>query len=259
MKRLALLLACAAACKSSPEVKPSPQADTRAPYKTVVDAPDRSETDRKLDPGRHPGEMLEFLDLKPGMKVLDLGAGGGYTTELIARAVAPDGVVYMQNDPRWLPFLKDALAERLTHPSMKGTMTVELPFDDPIPPVANDLDLVVINVIYHDVANMPVDRARMNQLIFDALRPGGVYVVIDSSAKDGTGLSDTQTLHRIDEAVVKEEVQKAGFQLDGQGSFLRNPNDPRDWNASPGAAAKEGKRGTSDRFALRFVKPGSAR
>jgi predicted methyltransferase len=255
MKRLALLLACAAACKSSPEAKPSRQSDTRAPYKAVVDAPDRSETDRKLDPGRHPGEMLEFLDVKPGMKVLDLGAGGGYTTELIARAAGPDGVVYMQNDPRWLPFLKEALAERLTHPAMKGTMTAEVPFDEPIPPVANDLDLVVMNVIYHDIANMPVDRARMNKLIFDALRPGGVYVVIDSSAKDGTGLSDTKTLHRIDEAVVKDEVQKAGFRLDGQGSFLRNPNDPRDWNASPGAAAKEGKRGTSDRFALRFVKP----
>jgi len=79
--------------------------------------------------------------------------------------------------------------------------------------------------------------------------------VIDSSAKDGAGLSSTKELHRIDESVVKDEVQKAGFRLDAQGSFLRNPNDPRDWNASPGAATKEGKRGTSDRFALRFVKP----
>jgi predicted methyltransferase len=96
----------------------------------------------------------------------------------------------------------------------------------------------------------------MNKLIFDALRPGGTYVVIDSSAKDGTGLSETNTLHRIDEAVVRDEVQKAGFRLDRQSSFLRNPSDARDWNASPGAAAKAGKRGTSDRFALKFVKPG---
>ena len=88
------------------------------------------------------------------------------------------------------------------------------------------------------VANMPVDRARMNKAIFDTLRPGGVYVVIDSSAKDGTGLSETKTLHRIDESVVKDEVPKAGFRLDGEGNFLRNPSDPRDWNASPGAATK---------------------
>jgi predicted methyltransferase len=255
MKRLALLLACAFACKSGPAASPLAQTDRKDAYKAVVDAPDRSEADRKLDPGRHPAEMLEFLDVKPGMKVLEIGAGPGYTTELIARAVAPGGAVYMQNDPRWLPFLKDALAERFTHPAMQGVVGAEIPFDEPVPAQAKDLDLVVINVIYHDIVNMPVDRARMNKLIFDALRPGGTYVVIDSSAKDGTGLSDTNTLHRIDEAVVKEEVQKAGFRLDRQSSFLRNPSDARDWNASPNAAAKLGKRGTSDRFALKFVKP----
>ncbi|HEY4771306.1 MAG TPA: SAM-dependent methyltransferase [Myxococcales bacterium] len=259
MKRVALLLAAAAACKSSPESKPSPQLDRATAYKAVVDAPDRSETDRKLDPGRHPLEMLEFLQVTPGMKVLDVGAGGGYTTELIARAVAPGGVVYMQNDPSWMPFLKDALSERFTHPAMQGVVRADVPFQEPVPAEAKDLDLAVINVIYHDVANMPVDRERMNKVIFDALRPGGVYVVIDSSAKDGTGLSETKTLHRIDESVVRDEVQKAGFRLEGEGTFLRNPYDPRDWNSQPGPATKEGKRGTSDRFALRFVKPDSSR
>jgi alanyl aminopeptidase len=203
--------------------------------------------------------MLEFLGVRPGMKVEDLGAGPGYTTELLARAVGPSGTVYMQNDPRWLSFLKDALAERFTHPVMKSVVRADIPFDDPIPPEAKDLDLVVMNVIYHDVVNMPVDRVRMNRVIFNALRPGGAYVVIDSSAKDGSGLSATQTLHRIDESVVKEEVQKAGFQLAAEGNFLRNPDDPRDWNASPGAATKLGKRGQSDRFALKFIRPqGSA-
>ena len=258
MKHVALLLACAAACKSSPESRPSPQTDRAAAYTAVIDAPDRSEADRKLDPGRHPLQMLEFLQPRPGMKVLDLGAGGGYTTELIARAIAPGGVVYMQNDPSWMPFLKDALSERFTHPAMQGVVRADVPFEEPVPAEAKGLDLAVINVIYHDVANMPVDRARMNKVIFGALRPGGVYVVIDSSAKDGTGLSETKTLHRIDEAVVRDEVQKAGFRLDGEATFLRNPNDPRDWNSQPGPATKEGKRGTSDRFALRFVKPESS-
>jgi len=131
----------------------------------------------------------------------------------------------------------------------------DVPFDDPVPPDARDLDLAVMNVIYHDVVNMPVDRARMNKAIYDALRPGGAYIVIDSSAKEGTGLAETKTLHRIDESVVRDEVQSAGFRLESESEFLRNPADARDWNASPPAAEKAGKRGTSDRFALRFVKP----
>jgi alanyl aminopeptidase len=260
MKRIALLLACAVACQSSPPAVPAsagaPQVPaTRSAKTSAVDASDRSEADRKLDPGRKPAEMLEFLGVKPGMKVEELGAGPGYTTELLARAVSPSGAVFMQNDPRWLPFLQDALAERFTHPAMNGVVRSEIPFDDPVPAQAKDLDLVVINVIYHDIVNMPVDRLRMNKIVFNALRPGGAYVVIDSSAKDGTGLSATQSLHRIDQAVLKEEVEKAGFKLAQEGTFLRNREDPRDWNASPGAATRLGKRGQSDRFALKFVRP----
>ena len=253
MKPLALLLACAACASAPRQATPSERPDQLAAH--IVDSPDRSEADRTLDPGRHPKEMLRFLGVRNGMKVLDLGAGPGYTTELIARAVAPGGVVYMQNDPRWLPFLKDALEERFTHPAMQGVVRADVPFDDPVPPDARDLDLAVMNVIYHDVVNMPVDRARMNKAIFDALRPGGAYVVIDSSAKEGTGLAETKTLHRIDESVVRDEVQSAGFRLESESEFLRNPADARDWNASPPAAEKAGKRGTSDRFALRFVRP----
>jgi cytosol alanyl aminopeptidase len=260
MKRIAVLFACAAACQSAPAPVPaaSPnasQASARNAKTAVVDAPDRTEADRKLDAGRKPVEMLEFLGVQPGMKVEDIGAATGYTTELLARAVGPSGTVYLQNDPRWLSFLKDALTERFTHPAMKGVVRSDIPFDDPVPAEAKDLDLLVMNVIYHDIANMPVDRVRMNKVIFNALRPGGTYVVIDSSAKDGSGLAATQSLHRIDEAVVKEEVEKAGFKLAQESNFLRNPDDGRDWNASPGAATRMGKRGQSDRFALKFVRP----
>src|SRR5256885_327828 len=117
MKRAALLL-CLLACATPQQPAPTPQAtpaagpvkpDAATVWKAVVDAPDRSEKDRALDAGRHPAETLEFLDLKPGMKVAEIGAGGGYTTELMARAVGPSGAAYMQNDPRWLPFLKDAI------------------------------------------------------------------------------------------------------------------------------------------------------
>jgi alanyl aminopeptidase len=263
MNRRALLLACALlACKHQeaaappPPVsaQPAPKSDAQVAWKAVVDAPDRSQKDRDLDAGRHPAELLEFLDLKPGMKVADMGAGGGYTTELLARAVGPTGVVFMQNDPSWLTFLQAPIQERFEHAAMKDVKRAEAQFADPLP-LEKNLDEVVLNTIYHDIANLPVDRVRMNRLIFNALQPGGAYVVIDSSALDGTGLRDTQTLHRIDEAVVKAEVLKAGFQLVAEANFLRNPQDPRDWNSSPAAATKAGKRGQSDRFALKFVRP----
>src|SRR5205814_9281268 len=107
-------------------------------------------------------------------------------------------------------------------PILKNVVRADVPFGDALPPEAKNLDLVVINVIYHDVANMPVDRVRMNRVIFNALQPGGAYVVIDSSAKDGSGLADTATLHRIDEKVVREEVEDAGFKLAAESKFLRN-------------------------------------
>src|SRR5438067_2585666 len=267
MKRAAVLLLCLFACTTPPQPVPQPQGtatppakpDAQAAWKAVVDAPDRSEKDKALDAGRHPAETLKFLNLKAGMKAAEIGAGGGYTTELMARAVGPTGTAYMQNDPSWLSFLKDAIEERFTHPAAKNIVRVDRPFDDPLPPELKNLDEVVINVIYHDVANMPVDRVRMLREIFNALQPGGALVIIDSSAKPGTGLQDTSTLHRIDEQVVRDEAQKAGFKLAAEGNFLRNPQDTRDWNSSPNAAQKAGKRGTSDRFAFKFVRPeGSA-
>src|SRR5438552_14581155 len=139
MKRAAVLLLCLFACTTPPQPAPTPQAtasppkpDAQTAWKAVIDAPDRSEKDKALDAGRHPAETLEFLDLKPGMKAAEIGAGGGYTTELMARAVGPSGAVYMQNDPRWLSFLKDAIAERFTHPAMKSVVRAEVPFDDPV-------------------------------------------------------------------------------------------------------------------------------
>ena len=222
--------------------------------KQIVNAPDRTDADRALDPGRHPAEFLEFLRVQPGMKVAELFAGGGYTTELLARAVAPDGRVYGQNS-KWVleKFAEKPWSARLERPVNHDVVRVDRELDDPLPPEARDLDLVVSNAIYHDTVWLNADRQKMNAAVFAALKPGGAYVVCDSSAKPGTGTADAQTLHRIDEQVVRTEVTQAGFQLADEGSFLRNPDDTRDWSASPGAAGE--KRGTSDRFCLRFVKP----
>jgi len=100
---------------------------------------------------------------------------------------------------------------------------------------------------------MKTDRPRMNKNIFSALESGGSYVIVDHSSKPGEGLTVVQTLHRIEESIVKAEVQEAGFVLDAEADRLRDPTDTRDWSASPRTAGE--KRGHSDRFALRFKKP----
>ncbi|MBS2019681.1 MAG: class I SAM-dependent methyltransferase [Deltaproteobacteria bacterium] len=232
---------------------PAPSSDLRA----VIDAPDRSAADRELDAGRKPAELLAFAGIKPGMKVAELAAGGGYTTELIARAVGPSGVVYAQNNA-WIMdrFAKKPLEERLAKPVNKNVVEVVREFDDPLPPEAKDLDVVIDVLFYHDLFWMNdghVDRKKMNAALLRALKPGGVYVVVDHSGRLGTAATEVSTLHRIEEKVVLEEITGAGFKLDRSGDFLKNPNDTRDWNASPMKAAE--RRGTSDRFALRFLKP----
>jgi predicted methyltransferase len=220
----------------------------------AVSAADRTADDRALDAGRKPAELLAFLGIRPGMRVAELGAAGGYTAELLARVVGPAGRVYGQNSPFLLErFAEKPWSERLARPAMKGVVRLDRPFDDPFPADVRDLDAVLLVLFYHDTVWMKVDRAKMNRAIFQALAPGGVYGVVDHSAKAGTGIADVETLHRIEESVVKSEVLAAGFQLAGEADFLRVPDDARDWSASPRTAGE--RRGHSDRFVLRFVKP----
>jgi len=221
---------------------------------SIVNAPDRSADDRALDAGRHPIELLKFLQLQPGMKVAEIAAGGGYTTELLARAVGPSGVVYGQNSKFVLErFAEKPWSERLKKAVMSNVIRVDQDFDDPLPPKASNFDLVINVLFYHDSVWQKTDRAKMNHAIFEALRPGGAYVIIDHSARTGAGISEAETNHRIEESVVRSEVEKAGFRLAASADFLRSPADTRDWSASPRVAGE--RRGTSDRFVLKFVKP----
>jgi predicted methyltransferase len=225
-----------------------------APSAEGVVNSDRSEADRKLDAGRHPAELLAFFKIAPGMSVAEISAGGGYTTELLARAVGPAGKVYGQNAKLMLErFAEKPWSERLAKPVMKNVVRVDREFDDPLPPEAKNLDAVVCVLFYHDMFWLGVDRDKMNRAVFAALKPGGIYGIVDHSAKDGAGSNEVKTLHRIEEKVVRAEIEKAGFRLKAEGTFLKNPNDTRDWSASPGAAGD--KRGTSDRFVLAFEKP----
>jgi predicted methyltransferase len=242
-----------ATASSTAQVPKGPVPLTDDAIQAIVNAADRTDDDKKMDANRHPAEFLKFLGIGPGMNVGELGAGGGYTTELLARAVAPSGKVYAQNSPDWVKkFLDKPWSARLARPADKNVVREDQAFETPFPDAQN-LDLAVFFLIYHDTVNAKVDRDKMNASVFAALKHGGAYVVVDASAKAGDGIGDTSTLHRIDEAFVKTEVMKAGFTFAKSADFLRNKDDKRDWNSAPNKAGD--KKGTEDRFILEFTRP----
>ncbi len=211
-------------------------------YRALLADPIRTERDRTMDDRRHPAELLAFAQVRPGQRVLDVSTGTGYTSQLLALAVGPSGKVYAQT-----PKPGAALTERIGAHPQANLEVVARPFADPVPPEAAPLDLVTLVLNYHDISYLPVDRDAMNRAIFTALKPGGHYVIVDHSALPGSGISAGKTLHRIDEAFVVAEVERAGFALDGRGDFMRNPADTREGSS--------GQPPTSDKFVLRFVKP----
>jgi len=252
---------------------------SRAQIEAIVNSPDRSAADRTNDIRRHPVDMLMFIGIKPGWTALDVFTGGGYTTELLARAIGPTGLVYGQSRPRnpdsppprpaapeggaMSPAAApppaprgaaDMLADRGAEMKAAGVAAAPiafaaLPFDNPVPPEAiGKLDLVTLMFNYHDLGWLGTDRASTNRAIFDALKPGGYYVIADHAGRPGTGISESGTLHRIEESFLKSEVEAAGFRLAAEGDFLRNPNDPRDQNTPNPPQPK-------DEFVLKFVKP----
>ena len=133
-------------------------------------------------------------------------------------------------------------------PAMKNVVHVVRNYDDPIPPDAGPLDMITFFFSYHDTTYMPVDRAEMNRKMFAALKPGGILVIADHSARPGDGVTVGKTLHRIEESTLRQEIEAAGFKLVAEGDFLRNPKDPRD---APVFHAQI----PNDEFVLKFQKP----
>jgi predicted methyltransferase len=241
MVALAALAGCAGMAPHSWEVTPE--------IRAVVASPDRSDADRKTDERRKPEMLLAFAGVKPGMRVLDVGAGSGYSTELLARAVGPQGKVYAHNSQEAIErIIKTRFDERAAKPVMGNVVKVIRDFDDPIPADVRDLDLVTMFFEYHDTPAMGVDRAKMNRRIFEALKPGGFFVVADHAAKAGAGVSGSKSLHRIEETVLRQEVEAAGFSFVASADFLRNPDDPRDTLVFRSPVRV-------DEFVLKFVKP----
>ncbi len=221
------------------------------PLAAAVAAPGRPEADRSRDAHRRPAEVLRACGVTPGSRVGELMAGAGYYTEILAGAVGVEGRVYAHNSPFVLErFAEQPFSERLARMGAAHVTRLDAPPEDPgLPP---GLDVVLLIRFYHDFYWQEVDRAAVNRAVWNALRPGGVYCVVDHHAEAGSRDRDTATLHRVDAEMVKEEILAAGFGWDGESDVLRVPEDDRTWFifADDGA-----RRDRTDRFLFRFVRP----
>jgi len=190
-------------------------------YAAILAAPDRSDADRQTDKRREALKLLTFIGPKTGWMVLDMGADAGYSTELLARAVGPGGKVFGQNDKP-----NEKFEARLKSPAIGNAIAQIKPYEDPaagLPP----LDLITFLFAYHDTTFMEVDRAKMNKALFAALKPGGILVLADHSARPEDDAKVGKLYHRIAEATVRSELEAAGFKFVADADFLRNPDDPR--------------------------------
>jgi len=255
------LTACATTPMGPMAPPPPPMADAPAAIPgniaMALSDPGRPAADMVRDEMRLPGQVLAFAGVRPGAKVADLIPGGGYFTRILSKAVGPRGHVYA-----YVPDELTKLAKR--EPAVKAiaadpkyrNVSVIL---DTLPSFGapERLDLVFTAQNYHDMHNKfmgPADLMVVNRQVFKALKPGGVYLVLDHSAQAGAGLRQTETLHRIDPATVKAEVTAAGFIFEGESRVLRDSGDRR-----TASVFDPSIRGRTDQFIYKFRKPAGAR
>jgi predicted methyltransferase len=229
-------------------------AATQAPASALAD-PARPASDAARDAARKPLELAAFAGIKAGDRVVDLIPGGGYFTFVFSGLVGPTGHVYATVPTPAKAYMAKLTAGidtfAATHPNVTVVYS-EKSFAPPDGPV----DVVWTAQNYHDLYNPmgpsagPPDLLPINKAIFAALKPGGVYLIVDHSAPAGSGVADTKTLHRIDEAVVRKDVEAAGFVFEGSSDLLRNPADPR-----TALVFDPSIRGRTDQFVLKFRKP----
>jgi predicted methyltransferase len=217
--------------------------------------PNRPAEDVARDADRKPAETLLFAGLAPGEKIAELLPGGGYFTRIMSKAIGANGHIYAlvpaprpdapANTPDFAARVKALAAD----PAYANVSVVVEPFGELKTPVP--VDLVWTSQNYHDLHNLPgLDLAVFNQMVFEALKPGGTYFILDHATEPGLGSSQTSTLHRIDPETVKSEVLAAGFVFVAESNLLRNPQDPH-----TAKVFDPGIRGRTDQFILKFKKP----
>src|SRR5215469_13153296 len=240
-------------------IGPASSAKLPAYVAAALADPGRTDADHAQDVDRKPGEMVVFAGIKPGMKVVDLIPGAGYFTRVFAKVVGDKGFVYAYQPSNLDEFIKkrfsvtEVTTAFLSKPyeAYKNVAVLHAPVEKFVVP--EQVDVVWTSRNYHDLHDKffgPADLKVVNKAVFDSLKPGGVFLVLDHAAEPGSGLRDTETLHRIDEAAVKQEVEAAGFKLAGESNVLRNPAD--DHKSKVFDASVKGK---TDQFILKFRKP----
>jgi predicted methyltransferase len=214
----------------------------------------RPDADKQRDPDRKPAEVLAFVGVKSGAKIAELLPGGGYFTRMLSKAVGSSGHVYALVPARLADAPADVdFAARVkviaADPNYANVSVVVEPFSQLSVPTP--VDLMWTSQNYHDLHNFPgLDVGVFNKMVFDDLKPGGIYLILDHTAEAGSGGRDTKTLHRIDPETVKQEVLAAGFIFVGSSDLLRQPGDSRAQKVFDPAI-----RGKTDQFILKFRKP----
>jgi predicted methyltransferase len=212
---------------------------------------------KDVDARRHPAELIAFSGVKPGDKVVDLIPGSGYFSKIFSKVVGPKGKVYMiwPNE-----YAKEAQPDpeenrKLAKTGYPNTVVIQQPgaaFATPEP-----VDLVFTVQNYHDYPDKfmgKIDPMVFNRAVFKALKPGGTFLIVDHTAQAGSGMRDTDTLHRIDPAIVKKQVTAAGFVFEGESNVLRNPKDDLKT-----LVFDKSIRGRTDQFIYKFRKPQKAK
>jgi predicted methyltransferase len=220
----------------------------------VADA-GRPDADKQRDANRKPAETLAFTGVNPGAQVAELLPGGGYFTRIFSKAVGNAGHVYAlvpaprTDAPADTPDFAARVKAIAADPRYSNVSVVVEPFSELAVPAP--VDLVWTSQNYHDLHNFPgLDLGVFNKMVFDDLKPGGIYLILDHSAEAGSGVRDTNTLHRIDRETVKREVAAAGFVFVGSSNLLRQPADGHTLKVFDPTI-----RGRTDQFILKFRKP----
>jgi predicted methyltransferase len=212
----------------------------------AVQSPERTPAMTARDADRKPAELLALSGVKPGDKVVEFAAFGQYFTTLLADIVGERGMVYMFDLPYTEARSGAASREFVSkHPNTRYEVV-----DYNAMTLPKDVDIVFNVLYYHDLPLNDIDTAKLNAKIFDALKPGGIFFIVDHNAAPGSGTQFTKDLHRIDPEVIKREVQAAGFELVEDSKLLANPEDDHSW-----MVFAPGKRGTTDQSVLKFRKP----
>jgi predicted methyltransferase len=250
---IGLAFSAAAGAQTAPAAAPDAMAMPAALPANIAAAvadPARAE-DAQIDARRHGGELVAFAEVKPGDTVLELIPGGGYFTRLFSKAVGADGKVYAMWPTEYdestdkLQAIADAYGNITILKESAAALSVPAP-----------VDVVFTSQNYHDYPDKfmgPVDLASFNRQVFDALKPGGLYVIVDHAAETGSGLRDTETLHRIDPAIVRSQVEAAGFEFVDESDVLRNPADDHTLKVFDKSI-----RGRTDQFVYKFRRPAAA-